>query len=258
MHVQIDDGANTEDFTNPQGGMPDGLPDGFPDADHQNNASMTTLRDGVPGRMQLFLFSALPGGVGQVRDVNGADDAAVVYHEYTHGLSDRLIGFDAGGLPRLGGAQGDALSEGWSDWYALDLLEDERLMPDTGAIDMRFGAYENFQFRTQPMDCPVGSTNVACPGLGTGARGGYTYGDFGKIGAQPRRRTSTARSGAARSGTCAAAWSRRSAARTGIERARALVTGSMRVVSGTSPDFLDIRDAILERRRRRSATTTAS
>ena len=35
VHVQIDDGANTEDFTDPQGGMPDGIPDGFPDADHR-------------------------------------------------------------------------------------------------------------------------------------------------------------------------------------------------------------------------------
>ena len=146
---------------------------------------MTTLPDGMPGRMQLYLFSALPGGIGQVRDVNGADDAAIVYHEYTHGLTDRLIGFDAGGLLASAAPQGDALSEGWSDWYALDLLEDEGLMPDTSAIDMRFGAYENFPFRTQPMDCPVGSTNVACPGLGTGARGGYTYGDFGKIGGSP-------------------------------------------------------------------------
>lgn len=238
VHVQVIDGANTEDFMKADGTSgQDGIPDGFPDADHQNNANMLALPDGFPGRMQLYLFSALPGGVGAVRDVNGADDAAIVYHEYTHGLSDRLIGF-SGFDPLLRGAQGNALAEGWSDWYALDLLEEEGLMPDTPAIDMRFGAYENFRFRTQPMDCPVGVTSAPCP------RGGYTYGDFGKVGGAPDAHLDSE----IWSGTL---WDlRRGLIATrgraeGIRRARALVTGSMRLVSGTSPDFLDIRDAML-------------
>jgi extracellular elastinolytic metalloproteinase len=245
VHVQVDDGANTEDYTDPQGGGPDGVPDGFPDAEHTNNATMTTLRDGIPARLQLHLFSNLPlGGSTQVRDVNGADDAGIVYHEYTHGMSERLIGFTAGGLPFLQGAQGDALSEGWSDWYALDLLEQEGLMPDTTSIDMRFGAYEDFDFRTQPMDCPVGSTHPLCPGRGPGDRGGYTYGDFGEIaGSVEAHADSEIWSGTLwdlRRGLIATLG--RSA---GIARARELVTGSMLLVAGTSPDFLSMRDAIL-------------
>ncbi|HEY6780459.1 MAG TPA: M36 family metallopeptidase, partial [Thermoleophilaceae bacterium] len=245
VHVQIDDGANTEDYTDPDGGGPDGTPDGFPDKDHTNNASMTTLPDGIPGRMQLQLFSNLPlGGSTAVRDVNAADDAAIVYHEYTHGLSERLVCCDSAGFSTINGPQGDALSEGWSDWYALDLLDDEGLMPDTGAIDMRFGAYEAYPFRSQPIDCPVLSTDAACPGRGPGQRGGYTYGDFGHIAGVPEAHADSE------------IWSetlwdlRRGLIATlgraqGIERARELVTGSMILVAGSSPDFLDMREAIL-------------
>ena len=40
--------------------------------------------------MQMYLFE--PPGVGGYRaTVNGGDDASIVYHEYTHGLSNRLV-----------------------------------------------------------------------------------------------------------------------------------------------------------------------
>ncbi len=98
---------------------------------------------------------------GPFRDVNGGDDAAIVYHEYTHGLSNRLI-TDATGAGALNAAQAGAMGEGWSDWYAKDFLVDQGPALDTaadGEIDM--GAYVDttpHQIRTQPIDCPVGST----------------------------------------------------------------------------------------------------
>lgn len=245
IHVQVDDGADTEDFTG-SGGTPDGTPDGYPDKDHTNNANMTTLPDGTPSRLQLYLFSNLPlGTTTQVRDVNGADDAAIVYHEYTHAMTDRLICCDSGGFSTLTGAQGNALSEGWSDWYALDLLESDGLMPDTTAIDMRFGAYENFPLRSQPMDCPVGSVDPSCPGLGPGQRGGYTYGDFGHVAGVPDPHADSE----IWSGTL---WDLRRGLiatlgyETGVKRARELITGSMLLVAGSSPDFIDMREAILQ------------
>ena len=36
-------------------------------------------------QMQMYLFG------GPRHDVNGGDDAEIVYHEYTHGLSNRLV-----------------------------------------------------------------------------------------------------------------------------------------------------------------------
>lgn len=228
VHVQVVDGADTDTSV-----------PGFPKEKYLNNANMFTPPDGSPAKMQLYLFSNYFAKQ-TVNDVNGADDAAIVYHEYTHGLSDRLVCCDAGGTNVLSGAQGNALAEGWSDWYALDLLEAEGLMPDTGAIDMRFGAYESFSFRSQATDCAVGDGR--CAGTPTAGAGGYTYGDFGKI------------AGLSNPHADSEIWSetlwdlrRRlilAHGRTpGIARARKLVTTSMALVR--EPDFLDVRDAML-------------
>ena len=39
--------------------------------------------------MQMYLSGGRRAS--RFRDVNGGDDAAIVYHEYTHGLSNRLV-----------------------------------------------------------------------------------------------------------------------------------------------------------------------
>ena len=95
-----------------------------PDDEHLNNASMTTLPEGLPPLMQLYLFR----GDG-FRTVHGGDSAAVVWHEYAHGLSNRLVVHDDGS-GALSSAQAGAMGEGWSDWYALDLLVDDDLLAD--------------------------------------------------------------------------------------------------------------------------------
>ena len=81
-----------------------------------NNANMVTPPDGQPGRMQMYLFkSPFPA-------VNGGDDASIVYHEYAHGLTNRLVGND-GQANGLLDRQSQAMGEGWSDWYAMDFLD---------------------------------------------------------------------------------------------------------------------------------------
>src|SRR5260221_10454722 len=49
---------------------------------------------------------------------DGSLDSEVVFHEFTHGTSWRLVG---GGFT-LGSLQGNGMGEGWSDFYALSLL----------------------------------------------------------------------------------------------------------------------------------------
>ena len=99
VRAQADDGGSTQSAS-------------FPDGDHLNNANMVTLpeRDSngdlEPYRapqMQMYLFGS-PGSSGSVRDVNGSDDAEIVYHEYTHGLSHRLV-TTPDGEPALGSFQ---------------------------------------------------------------------------------------------------------------------------------------------------------
>ncbi|HEX8298214.1 MAG TPA: M36 family metallopeptidase, partial [Rubricoccaceae bacterium] len=48
-------------------------------------------------------------------------DTEVVLHEYAHGLTSRLTGGPADAACLGIGAEGQGLSEGWSDWYALML-----------------------------------------------------------------------------------------------------------------------------------------
>ena len=237
--VETDDGAST-------------LAPGFPDDNHVDNANMATLPDGQSPRMQMFLFlndpTVGPDGfiVSPFRDVNGGDDAAVVYHEYTHGLSNRLI-TDADGAGALDAPQSGAMGEAWSDWYAKDFLAAEGFQLDTpapGEVDM--GAYVDVprnRIRSQPLDCPVGSGPPQCPGpvppsAGTAGPGGYTYGDFGKIG---RRGGPEVHADGEIWGETL--WDLRTAL--GSTTTEAIVTEGMRL-SPPQPSFLDMRNAILQ------------
>ena len=90
----------------------DGL--GLSDGRHANNANMSTPPDGCAPRMQMYAFD----GATPARD--GSLDAQIVLHEYTHGLSTRLVGGGAG----IDALQTAGMGEGWSDFYALALLTD--------------------------------------------------------------------------------------------------------------------------------------
>src|SRR5437762_5338940 len=102
---------------------------GFPDANHLDNANMSTPPDGTPPRMQMYLFEKQAGGLEDVVSGNGGDDAEVVYHEYTHGLSNRLVTYPGGGSG-LDAQQSGSMGEAWSDWYALDYLNAQGFKPD--------------------------------------------------------------------------------------------------------------------------------
>src|SRR3954451_2322880 len=62
---------------------------GGPDSNHRDNAYTDTPPDGTSPTMAMFLF--FNGTNSPFRDINGGDDAAIIYHEYTHGLSSRLV-----------------------------------------------------------------------------------------------------------------------------------------------------------------------
>ena len=176
VNAEILDGADTRDVA---GAIP-----GTPDLDHINNANMNTPADGTPPRMQMYLFADLSGS--SMPESNGGDDASVIYHEYTHGLSNRLV-LDSAGNPALRAFQSRAMGEGWSDWYAMDYLEghdlDETDTADNG--EMNIGVYvmggDIHNLRTEGLDCNRGTADADCPGAGNAGSGGYTLGDMGKI-----------------------------------------------------------------------------
>jgi hypothetical protein len=215
----------------------------MPDPNHVSNANMLTPPDGVSPRMQMYLFTSFTGDylTDPTPDTNGGDDAAVVYHEYAHGLSNRLVaGSDGWGA--LDAFHSGAMGEGWSDWYAMDYLVEQGFAPDTVAVgevtlDRYLGNGEP-TIRTEGLDCPVAPTSADCPGgAATGDDGGYTFGDMGLVvsgGAEVHA------DGEIWAQTL---WDLRGAV--GGATARELITQGMRV-SPDNPSFLDMRNAILQ------------
>jgi len=214
---------------------------GLPDANHIDNANMLTPPDGTPPRMQMFLFHE-PGTVFPDEDPflagNSGDEADIVYHEYTHGLSNRLV-VDANGVSTLGGIQAGSMGEAWSDWYAMDFLVAQGNFTDTATEgELRVGAYVgwgNDLIRTMPVDCPVGSTSPNCAGTPTSGPGGYTYGDFGHVIGRPEVHAD----GEIWVQTL---WDLRKAI--GSKKAESLVTRAMEL-SPANPSYLDMRNSIL-------------
>lgn len=84
------------------------------DGSGTNNANFSTPSDGAAGRMQMYVFD------GPTPDRDGDLDHEIVIHEYTHGLSNRLVGGGAG----ISANQPSGMGEGWSDFYALCLLSE--------------------------------------------------------------------------------------------------------------------------------------
>jgi hypothetical protein len=220
VQAESDDGADTAN--------------GLPDADHVDNANMSTPPDGTPPRMQMYLWNIdakfLAG--------NSGDESDVIYHEYTHGLSNRLV-VDANGVSTLGDVQAGSMGEAWSDWYAMDYLVDQGLVKDTGNPgDIKIGQYVTggSTIRTEPTDCPVGSTSTACPGTAAAGPGGYTYGDFGKISS---RGVEVHADGEIWAQTL---WDLRD--QIGSKKAESLITRAMEL-SPSNPSMLDERNSIL-------------
>jgi len=98
-----------------------------------NNANFSTPPDGLPGRMQMYVFS----GASLNRD--GDIDAEIVLHEYTHGLSNRRVGGGVG----IDNLQPEGMGEGWSDFYALSLLSEPG---DDIDGNYALGAYSMYQY----------------------------------------------------------------------------------------------------------------
>ncbi|HYP52104.1 MAG TPA: M36 family metallopeptidase, partial [Pyrinomonadaceae bacterium] len=85
------------------------------DGSGTHNANFATPPDGSRPRMQQYLFTAANP------DRDSSMDGDVVFHEYGHGISNRLIG---NGSTALSGTQSGAMGEGWSDYWAITMNGD--------------------------------------------------------------------------------------------------------------------------------------
>ena len=202
---------------------------------HVNNANMFTPPDGTSPVMQMYLWRARATAT-----INGGDDASILYHEYTHGLSNRLVR-DADGAGALNSPQAGAMGEGWSDWYAKDFLVAQFPELDTGAAGEI--AHGRLHGRRAELDCARRRSTARSarrrrlPGHGHGRRGRLHLRrlrasiDAARRGPLRRRDLGADAVGPADRGRLRA------------RRAR-LVTAGMRL-SPPEPSFLDMRNAIL-------------
>ena len=172
------------------------------------NANFSTPDDGQNGTMRLFVGRASCGNHNMHRAMNGD----TIAHEYSHGLSNRLVG----GGDMGDGEQTGALGEGWSDAVATSMWNDPV-----------YGEYNN--------------------GSATGVRSvayndsDLTYADLCSGGCQVHSDGEI---------WATAMWDMRTALvgaygyATGKQRHEQLMVDGMKLTP-SSPDFLDARDGIL-------------
>jgi len=103
------------------------------DGQSTNNANFATPPDGTSGRAQMFNFSF------PTIDRDGGLDNEILIHELTHGTSNRLVGNAAG----LQWDVGAGMGEGWSDFYALSLLNNSAT--DNPDSNYASGAYATYK-----------------------------------------------------------------------------------------------------------------
>jgi hypothetical protein len=103
----------------------------------RDNANQITLNDGVPGITNQYLFQPIAGAF-YSPCVDGDFDTSVFGHEYTHAISNRMVGGPDDGLT---GFQGGAMGESWSDLVALEYLHAHGYVPVGGESPWAEGPY---------------------------------------------------------------------------------------------------------------------
>ena len=107
--------ANDSETGNAQAGA---LTGGQPSYLGRDNANQITLQDGTPGITNQYLFQPIAGAF-YSPCVDGGLDMSVVGHEYTHAISNRMIGGPDEGITS---EQGGAMGESWGDLTAGEYM----------------------------------------------------------------------------------------------------------------------------------------
>jgi len=108
-----------------------------------NNANFATPGYGSRGRMRMYVWT----GFSPFRD--GDIDAGIIYHEYGHGISNRLTGGPTSTGCLSGATGGAGMGEGWSDWFGKMIVlrpgdDRNKLFPMADYI--RAGGLRNFPY----------------------------------------------------------------------------------------------------------------
>ena len=91
---------------------------GAPSYQGRDNANQITLQDGTPGITNQYLFQPIAGAF-YAPCTDGGFDMSIVGHEYTHAISNRMVGGPDEGLTS---EQGGAMGESWGDLVAAEYM----------------------------------------------------------------------------------------------------------------------------------------
>ncbi|MEO5852007.1 MAG: M36 family metallopeptidase [Nocardioides sp.] len=118
-NLQVDSGrggtGGDPEVGNAQAGAVSG---GAPSYLGRDNANQIALQDGIPGITNQYLFQPIAGAF-YAPCTDGGLDMGIVGHEYTHAISNRMVGGPDDGLTS---EQGGAMGESWSDLVAGEYL----------------------------------------------------------------------------------------------------------------------------------------
>ena len=185
----------------------------------RDNAYMATFDDGLPSWSAMFLYEPLPG-VFEAQCKDGDFDTGVIYHEYTHAVTNRWVGGEIGNID---GYHGGSMGEGWSDFFAAHYLYLAGLASNTNTAN-----YVTGNLARGDRNWAIANVTAGFGDLAYGLRGAEVH-DDGEI-------------------WSGMLWALRSA----LERARphgAALAGQLIAdampISGPNPTMLDMRDAIL-------------
>jgi uncharacterized repeat protein (TIGR01451 family) len=113
---------------------------GFPAFNGRDNANQTTLNDGIPGITNMYLWQPLPGAF-YASCTDGDYDQSVIGHEYTHAISNRMVGGPDAGLTSSADGQARAMGESYSDLTAVEYLLEYKYVPTADENPFAVGPY---------------------------------------------------------------------------------------------------------------------
>jgi hypothetical protein len=114
-----------------------GIVGGPPAFTARDNANQVTGPDGAAPITNMFLWQPIAGSF-YPPCVDGSFDMSVIGHEYTHAISNRMVGGPNQGLATF---QGGSMGESWSDLDATEYLLENGYVPVAGESPFAVGAY---------------------------------------------------------------------------------------------------------------------
>jgi hypothetical protein len=126
----------------------------------RDNANQVTLQDGIPGITNQYLFQPIAAAF-YAPCTDGSYDMSIVGHEYTHAISNRMIGGPDEGITS---EQGGAMGESWGDLVAGEYLFSHGY--DNGANPWAVGPYATGNAHEGIRDYAINDNPL-------------TYGDYG-------------------------------------------------------------------------------